>query len=162
MIIVTYDRIEFLYRWLLPSGLSPKRFCHFLDDKYFPQRYIERIRHYAVYVEHVDSYMGMIKYNCGGRGLTAGVKSQVQGLVDRLKAVERLGTVQVRLVDTSMVLDQIRRVRVHCVEKKKDAAVTQAVLDPFLDLRAVRRAEVAGSVAPSYKEMVETAMMKTV
>jgi hypothetical protein len=166
VINVAYDRIEFLYRWLLPSGLTPKRVHPFLKREqpgtlkreYFPQRYIPRIRSYLINVEHVGSYMGMIKYNCGGKGLTIGIRRQVQTLVDELRKSPHLNRVVVRLIDDNTVLSQIRRVRVHRMDADKNTVLTQTVLDPFLDLTGVRCAEIVGAVNPDYKSHVRQRM----
>ncbi|KAF2086926.1 hypothetical protein K490DRAFT_18607, partial [Saccharata proteae CBS 121410] len=84
VISVGYDRIHFRFRWLLPANhnLSPNRAFSFLD--HFSQRTIQLIKNYHIDVEQVDPYTGMIKFNCQGRGLTDGLRSQVQTLVDVL------------------------------------------------------------------------------
>jgi hypothetical protein len=153
---VKYDSIKFRYSWLTHSGLKPKILYPFPSDRF--QNNIKRVRHYVINVEHVDSYQGMIKYNCGGYGLTAGVRSQVKDLVEQIRRPEGFGRIIVRLSNGNKVLSDIRRVKVHCIERGKNTEVTQAVLDPFQDLKDVRCAMVLGSVTPEYAADIERAM----
>jgi hypothetical protein len=64
LLFVTYQDIKFRFRWLLPSGLAPSRSYDFL--KLMPTRYLQFIKRVIIHIDHVDPYMGMIKY---GRGL---------------------------------------------------------------------------------------------
>jgi hypothetical protein len=153
---IKYDSIRFRYSWLTHTGLKPKFLFPFPSDRF--QRNIKRMRHYVINVEHVDSYQGMIKYNCGGPGLTAGVKSQVRNFVQEIRMSKDFGRVVVRLSNGNKVLSDIRRVKVHCIERDKNTDVTQTVLEPFQDLKNVRWAMVLGSVAPEYAAIIEQAM----
>ncbi|OCK82811.1 hypothetical protein K432DRAFT_380061 [Lepidopterella palustris CBS 459.81] len=152
---VAYDSIKFRYRWLLPSNLTPSRSYSFLD--HFSQRNLLRIKNYVINVEHVDSYTGMIKYNCGGRGLTAGIRQQVQNLVDLLSMVPYLHRVHVHLIDGAISRVRFPSGRVHRVQDEKNCATAQTVLDPFLRLYGVRRAVVTG-VTPDYATSLEGQM----
>jgi hypothetical protein len=153
---IKYDSITFRYSWLTKSGLKPKVLYSFPSYRF--QRNIKRIRHYAINVEHVDSYQGMIKYNCGGSGLTAGVKSNVRRFVEEIRKSMSFRRIIIRLSNGNKVLSDIRQVKVHCIEREKNTQVTQTVLDPFRDMRDVCWAAVLGSVTPEYAADIEQAM----
>jgi len=153
---IKYDGIRFRYTWLIPSSLKPKMLYPFPD--HFSTRNLQLIRNYVINVEHVDSYQGMIKYNCGGPGLTAGVRNQVQSFVNEIRDVESLRRVAVRLSDGSKMLSDIRRVKVHCMERGKNTLTMQTVLNPFFLLRGVSSAKVSGSVSSEYTAQLERAM----
>ncbi|QDS70246.1 hypothetical protein FKW77_007329 [Venturia effusa] len=153
---IKYDGIKFRFSWLTRSGLKPKILYPFPAERF--RRNVKRMRHFVINVEHVDSYQGMIKYNCGGPGLTAGVKSQVRAFVQHVQTLKALGRIIIRLSNGDKVLSDIRRVKVYCVEREKNTKVTQSVLDPFRNLNGVRRAEVMGSVTPEYAAAIEQAM----
>ncbi|OCL13574.1 hypothetical protein AOQ84DRAFT_103115 [Glonium stellatum] len=155
---VAYDSIKFRYRWLLPSNLTPSRSYSFLD--HFSQRNLLRIRKYIINVEHVDSYTGMIKYNCGGRGLSAGVQHQVQNLVDLLSAVPSLHRVHIHLIDGAISRVRFPSGRVHRVQDERNCATAQTVLDPFLGLHGSRKVTVTG-VTPDYAKSLEGQMTST-
>jgi hypothetical protein len=84
--------------------------------------------------------------------------SQVRDFVEEIRSSKEFGRIVVRLINGSKVLSDIRRVKVHCIERGKNTEVTQAVLDPFRDLKDVRRAIVLGSVTPKYATKIEQAM----
>ncbi|KAF2668976.1 hypothetical protein BT63DRAFT_424700 [Microthyrium microscopicum] len=150
---VTYLGTRFLYSWLLPSGLRPSKALPF--D--FGERYMRYVRHVVVSVEHVDSYKGMIKYNCGGRGLSEGVRRQVESLVELLGQCERLGRVEVRL-EGSAVLDAIRKKVVRAKETFEAGGVGQEVLEPFARLKGVAAPRVGGSVDGEFARSLEQIM----
>lgn len=155
VIHVAFDRIQFRYQWLVPStNLKPKGTKDFLD--HFSQRNLLKIKNYIVNVEHVDDYTGMIKHNCGGRGLTAGVYDQVQTLVDLLAHVPRL-RLHVHLIDGAISRERFSSGRVHRVQDDKNYAQSQTVLEPFKRLHDVRKVEVTG-VSPEYAETLEQRM----
>lgn len=129
---VGYDTILMRHRRLLDSGLVPEATPSFLDLIGPP--YLRRIRHLAINIKHVDSYtgrscsvdrrtafgsshLGMIKHNCGGPGLTDGLRGSVQELVDALKGANELQIVRVNLQD-----------------QNGDAERAQVVLQPFREL----------------------------
>lgn len=116
------------------------------------------MKNYVVNVEHCDDYTGRIKYNMGGAGLTAGVRSQVLSFVNEVKEGGSFGRVVVRLSYGNRILSDIRRVKVHCVERGRDSAAAQTVLSPFRFMKGVRRAEICGSVTPEYAAETEQAM----
>lgn len=71
-VFVTYDSINFHLRWLLSNGLTPSRRPKFL--KLVPPRYLGRVKRLDVYVDHVDSYTGMV----GAKGFLEDLPCYVQ------------------------------------------------------------------------------------
>lgn len=153
---IKYDSVKFHYTWLTAKGLRPKRLHTFPD--FFAPRNIARIRNYLVTVEHVDSYQGMIKYNCGGPGLTAGIESQVAHFVANAARASRISRIEIRLTDGSSVLKDIRKVQVHCVERRRDTEWTQTVLRPLMLLPQASSVQISGSVTPEYAEFLKSAI----
>ncbi|ORY09920.1 hypothetical protein BCR34DRAFT_602510 [Clohesyomyces aquaticus] len=158
VIDVAFDSIKFRYRWLLPSNLTPSRTYSFLD--HFSQRNLMRIRNYVINVEHVDDYTGMIKFNCGGRGLSAGIRAQVQTLVDLLSVVPCLHRLQIHLIDGAISRVRFPSGRVHRVQDEKNYSQSQTVLDPFHRIYGVRKAEITG-VSAEYGEALGRAVTAT-
>ncbi|OAL51040.1 hypothetical protein IQ07DRAFT_610948 [Pyrenochaeta sp. DS3sAY3a] len=142
VIDVSFDSIFFRYRWRTANNLTPNRTYAFLD--HFSQRNLLRIRNYIVNVESVDDYTGMIKYNCGGRGLPAGIRAKVQELVSLLAAVPQLHRLQVHLIDGAISRVRFPSGRVHRVQDESNFSQTQSVLDPFRMLYGVRKPKVSG------------------
>lgn len=140
---VTFDAITFRYKWRTANNLTPNRTYAFLE--HFSQRNLLRIRNYIVNVESVDDYTGMIKYNCGGRGLPAGIKAKVRELVDLLVDVPSLHRLDVHLIDGAISRTRFPSGRVHRVLDEANYARTQGVLEPFRVLREVRRVGVSGT-----------------
>lgn len=162
---ITYAAILFNYTWLLPSGLAPSRPYSLLD--HFSQQNLLRIRRFKIDVLQVDSYMGMIKYNCGGRGLVDGLRGQVGRFVDAVSGgtiwkhdgEERgLHSLNIELNDGSGVLNQLRKHPVHARETRRDLVESQVVLDPFKSLRGVRKLSITGAVTPNYVALCERSM----
>jgi hypothetical protein len=155
VIDVAFDKIAFRYRWRTESGLTPSRSYLFLD--HFSQRNLLRIKNYVVNVEFVDAYTGMIKFNCGGRGLPAGIRARVRELVDLLAAVPQLHCLQVHLIDGAISRVRFPSGRVHRVQDDSIYAQTQTVLEPFRALYGVRQVQVTG-VSDEYGEVLGTSM----
>jgi hypothetical protein len=156
VIHVAFDSIQFRYRWLVAStNLTPKGTKDFLD--HFSQRNLLRIKNYIINVEHVDDYTGMIKYNCGGRGLTAGIRQQVQNLVDLLAVAPSLHRVHIHLIDGAISRIRFPSGRVHRVQDEKNYHQSQTVLEPMRRLYDVRRVKVTG-VSPDYAQALEHSM----
>jgi hypothetical protein len=153
---VRFDAINFRYRWRTANNLTPNRTYQFLD--HFSQRNLLRIKNYIVNVESVDDYTGMIKYNCGGRGLPAGIRSKVRELVDLLAAVSQLHRLQIHLIDGTISRVKFPSGRVHRVQDESNYAQTQTVLEPFKALYGVRKAQVSG-VSDEYAEALAKSMM---
>jgi hypothetical protein len=155
VIDVTFDAINFRYRWRTANNLTPSRTYLFLE--HFSQRNLLRVKNYVINVESVDDYTGMIKYNCGGRGLPAGIRIKVRELVDQLAAVPSLHRLQVHLIDGAMSRVRFPSGRVHRVQDEANYAQTQMVLDPFRVLNGARQAEVSG-VSEAYAEDLRRSM----
>ncbi|KAF2651378.1 hypothetical protein K491DRAFT_781890 [Lophiostoma macrostomum CBS 122681] len=154
---ITFDSIKFRYQWMVANtNITPNGTKDFLD--YFSQRNLLRIKNYVVNVEHVDDYTGMIKYNCGGRGLTVGIRAQVQQLVELLGLVKGLRRVRVHLIDGAISRVRFPSGRVHRVQDEKNFESSQMVLEPFRCLYDVRWVEITG-VSEEYKEDLEASMM---
>lgn len=116
-----------------------------------------RIKNYVINVEHVDDYTGMIKYNCGGCGLTAGITERVQELVDLLSAVPYLHRLHVHLIDGAISRVRFPSGRVHRVQDEQNYSMSQTVLDSFHRLFNVRKAKVTG-VSTEYEEALVKSM----
>lgn len=158
VIDVTFDDIKFRQRWRTANNLTPGRSYAFLD--HFSQRNLMKIKNYIVNVEHVDDYTGMIKYNCGGRGLTAGIRRKVQGLVDLLSVISNLHRLHVHLIDGAISRVRFPSGRVHRVQDVQNFSTSQTVLDPMKGLYGVRKPRVTG-VSEMYAKALEEDMAKT-
>ena len=152
---VTFNAINFRYRWRTANNLTPNQTYQFLD--HFSQRNLLRIKNYIVNVESVDDYTGMIKYNYGGRGLSVGIRSKVRELVDLLVVVPQLHRLQVHLIDGAISRVKFPSGRVHRVQDESNIEQAQVVLDPFRALYGVRKAMASG-VSDEYKEDLEKSM----
>lgn len=137
---VRFDAIDFYLSWLTAKNLTPNRTYSFLE--HFSQRNLLRIKHYVVNVELVDEYTGMIKYNCGGQGLPAGIVAQVSRLVKLMASVEALQSVQINLRHSSPKTTQSTKSQVanHLAQEAK----ARAILAPFERLRGVRKVKTTG------------------
>ena len=152
---VKFDAINFRYRWRTVNQLTPNRTYPFLD--HFSHRNLLRIRNYIVNVESVDDYTGMIKYNCGGRGLPAGIRGKVRELADLLVVAPELHRLHIHLIDGAISRVRFPSGRVHRVQDDNNFAQTQLVLDPFRALYGVRKLVVSG-VSDEYKEGLEKSL----
>lgn len=140
VIEISYNRIDFRFRWMLPaSGLTPNASYSFLD--HFSQQNLQRIRKYLIHVELVDSYTGMIKYNCGGSGLYAGLREQVRRLVEALRCA-----------------GELRELELCFVDGQKNPVASQVVLEPLLLLRGVQNVILAGGVTPDFANRLQRRM----
>ncbi|KAF2484683.1 hypothetical protein BDY17DRAFT_296130 [Neohortaea acidophila] len=161
LLFITYRGIQWRYRWLLPSGLAPYKSYTFLEI--LPQQYMRLIKRVVVYVDHVDSYMGMIKFNVGGKGLIHGLKRQVQRLAIALGAGQQDSGDETdadrRLAKISIVLESSQPQRGRgTTDSSKDL---QDILEPFSYLRGVRHATVGGAVSPQFAEELIRTMKST-
>jgi len=160
---VRYDTITFRYSFLLANGLAPSKPYEFLD--LVPARYLRLIKQLVVTIDHPDSYTGMIKYNVGGKGLTHGLREQVQRLVDALKPPSEdetgLNSIRVTLINGNKFMDVEKRnfVRARENEFRGDDQV-QGVLEPFADLRHITEVVILGASTPEYAEYLREAMRR--
>jgi hypothetical protein len=156
VIHVSFDSIKFHYQWLVAStNLKIKGTKDFIE--HFSQRNLLRIKNYIVNVEHVDDYAGMIKYNCGGRGLTAGIREQVQTLIDLLVDVPYLRRLQIHMINTAGSRARPPDAPLFKAQDHHNLPQPHSVLDPFMRLYEVRQAKVTG-VSPEYAAMLERSM----
>jgi hypothetical protein len=176
MLGVTFSSITFRFRFLLPSGMAPKREYNFLE--LMPQRYLRRLRRVLVCVEHVDSYTGMIKYNVSGKGLMHGLRRQVLRLVCALQPLDEqqgqdgveekgagsivqeqpcpgLARVLIRVSGGNAVTASLKTQFGEAQRISKDI---EEILEPFGHLCGVRDARVMGAVGPAYARELEERM----
>ena len=180
LLFVTYTGIMFRFSWLLPSGLTPN-LRRELDQ--VPKKYLALIRRVIINVDHVDSYTGMIKFNVSGKGLTHGLRKQVQRLVNTFRDAERgvsnvgiselqgrrtaaeedrcLTHVSIQVSNGNAVLDQIRSgIPRQCEEDVKFNEDVEQMLGPFGDLRGVRDAAITGAISSQFAEALREKMMR--
>ncbi|PNS15542.1 hypothetical protein CAC42_801 [Sphaceloma murrayae] len=152
LIFVKYSSITFRYQWLLPSGLTPTSDMELLDA--FPIKYLELIRQVHVSVDHPDSYTGMIKYNVGGKGLTYGVRKQVEKLAEVFKprkcSPAGLNLVQIDLSNGNEHLDCEKRGIVRARERVQGTEDVQKVLEPLKELRGITSVKISGAVTEAF------------
>ncbi|GAM86839.1 hypothetical protein ANO11243_048590 [Dothideomycetidae sp. 11243] len=153
VLFVKYSTITFRYQWLLASGLTPTSDMDFLES--FPPRYLNLLRQLTIYVDHPDSYTGMIKYNVGGKGLTHGLKKQVEKLADMLLSdTGRGGAVNllhVELTNGNEHLDHEKQGMVRARDKEvRGSAEIQGVLEPLRRLKGVASIQITGAVTKEF------------
>lgn len=173
MLGVTFSSITFRFRFLLPSGMAPKREYNFLE--LMPARYLRRLRRVLVCVDHVDSYTGMIKYNVSGKGLMHGLRRQVLRLVCALQPLEGeeekgdeeggsvgggeecpgLARVLIRVSGGNAVTQSLKTQFGEAQRISKDI---EEILEPFGHLCGVRDARVMGAVGHDYARELEERM----
>ena len=130
-----------------------------------PQKYMELVKKLVVHVDHVDSYTGMIKFNVSGKGLTYGLKRQVQRLVNALQDTSRedgeekeedrdhwrLSKINIRVSNGNVALDALKsdiiRQREGGVRVAEDL---EEMLDPFGDLHCGREVTIGGAVTDQF------------
>ena len=90
LIDVRYDKVEFLYQWILPQNpLVPKRVFNFPHP--IALRNQPLMRKFHVRIHQVDSYTGMIKYNYSNPELLfRGLRSQVSMLCSLLQEMHEI------------------------------------------------------------------------
>lgn len=172
MLGVTFTNITFRFRFLLASGMAPKREYPFLE--LMPERYLRRLRRLLVFVDHVDSYTGMIKYNVSGKGLVHGLRRQVARLVRALQPLEDESLAEYQECEAETKHEQVGMARV-MVRVSNGNSVTQSlkaqfgevqrisedieeILEPFGHFRNVRDPRVMGAVGQAYARVLEERM----
>lgn len=175
MLGVTFSSITFRFRFLLPSGMAPKREYNFLE--LMPERYLRRLRRVLVCVDHVDSYTGMIKYNVSGKGLMHGLRRQVLKLVCALQPLgeqshEEGGAEGARAIAEEESCPGLARVLIRISggnavtaslktqfgEAQRISKDIEEILEPFGHLCGVRDARVMGAVGHDYARALEERM----
>jgi hypothetical protein len=170
MLGVTFSNITFRFRFLLPSGMAPKREYNFLE--LMPARYMRRLRRVMVCVDHVDSYTGMIKYNVSGKGLMHGLRRQVLRLVCALQPLEEEGKDVGSVVGSEEECPGLARVMIKISsgnsvtqslkaqfgEAQRISEDIEEILEPFGHLCGVRDPRVIGAVGQAYARELEDRM----
>ena len=92
---IKYDKIDFLYQWILPQvSLVPKRIFNFPDP--IAACYRPLMRKFHVRVHQVDGYTGMIKYNYGNPEILArGLRCQAKILSAFLNETHEIDELQI-------------------------------------------------------------------
>ena len=137
VIDTVYDCSTFAYQWLLPtSGLVPKRTMAFPEQ--LAARNICLLQRLHIRLHHVDSYTGMVKYNCGGHGLVEGLRDQVRFLCQVLRQLPEIKVLHVELLDSS-----------------GSKGLDEIVCGPFLELRNTRVMTTSGAFSAAFARKLE-------
>jgi hypothetical protein len=151
----------------LPRKFTALRTCAQNDPR--------RIRNYMITVEHVDSYTGdscpllfrsilrpranakkgMVKFNCGGSGLTPGLQSQVERLVEVMRLASEILSLHVDLRDGSKSRNSTARGQMYPIPARNTSLNPQSVLQPFMRLRGLRHLVVEGAVSADFSDELE-------
>ena len=120
-----------------------------------------------VTVDHPDSYTGMIKYNVGGKGLTHGLRDQVQKLVDALRPPSDdhsgLNAIQVKLVNGNTLAAREKRRVVQTTGMKNewsDDEEVQKVLEPMAELHHITSIQIQGAVTSDFAQHLQYIMSR--
>ena len=141
LIDVRYDKIEFLYQWILPqNSLVPKRVYNFPHPIAAHNQLL--MRKFHVRIHQVDSYTGMIKYNYSNpEVLFRGLRSQISMLCYFLQE-----------------LYEIREFRISYEGGDEDShKLLPLVMDPFLRLKKTMKVTVKdpGRVNESFRKKLQ-------
>ena len=95
LVEVGYDYIHFIHQYRLPtSSLVAKRVHRFPDM--IPARYQTLMRRFQITVREVDSYTGMIMYNCSNtEALYMKLGQQMQKLCDFLRGLPEVRNLEI-------------------------------------------------------------------
>lgn len=93
----------------------------------------------------MDGYVGMVKYNYSGAGLTDGLLMQVRGLCRVLRGMEEIGSLEIGLRD-----DGGRE------------GMEGIVLEPFLALENVKAVILSGDCAASFSRKLQHGLLERV
>lgn len=161
---VSYDTIQFRFRWVLASGLAPS--CTFDFLQLVKGRYLGLVRKVVVTVDVVDEYTGMIKFNVGGSGLVYGLKLQVAKLVKALRKAEReegLRRLTVRLQNGNDGVPEGEKRGVSRMRERDVRSIdeVQGVLEPLKELNGLREVILYGAITDAYKEDLKKIVMAT-
>ena len=96
LVEVGYDYVQFIHQYRLPtSNLVAKR-VHEFPEK-IPARCQTLMRRFQITVKEVDSYTGMIIYNCSNtQALYMKLGQQMQKLCDFLRGLPEVRTLEIR------------------------------------------------------------------
>jgi hypothetical protein len=161
LLFLTYNGISFRFRWLTPAGAAPMTSKNFVEN--LPERYRHLVKRIVVHVDHVDSYLSMIKFGVDGAGFTHGLRNQVQRLVDAVQPSNqpdrRLAKVYIRVSNGNAVLDGLKAYAGR--EQDGDIKISEdieVILEPFGNLRGVQQVSVVGAVTATYAQTLEAQM----
>ena len=95
LVEVGYEYIQFIHQYRLPtSNLIAKRVHEF--PKKFPAHYQTMMRRFQITVKEVDSYTGMIMYNCSNtEALYMKLRQQMQKLCDFLQGLPEIRNLEI-------------------------------------------------------------------
>ena len=95
LVEVGYDYIQFIHKYRLPtSNLVAKRIHRFPEK--IPARYQTLMRRFQITVKEVDSYTGMIIYNCSNtEALYMKLRQQMQKLCDFLRELPEIRNLEI-------------------------------------------------------------------
>jgi hypothetical protein len=169
LLSVNYNDILFCFRWLSSSGVAPTKRRALLEM--IAARYIHLIKKVVIQVDHVDPYTGMLKFNVGGKGLTHGMKRQVQRLVNAFKAKDEesgsagtnthLNKINVRVSNSNTILESIKSEAVHQRKGHRICEGVEEMLEPFGQLYGVHDVMTGGAVSQEYARDLESKMRST-
>ena len=181
VLFVRYTGIEFRFCWRIPSGLIPN--LHRKIDQ-VSTKYLALMKKVIINIDHVDSYIGMIKFNVSGKGLSHGLRKQVQRVVNALRLPDvtyanttnseneqpcvivnghrRLLRVSVRVHNNKMGLD----LRKYPIVRERDGDMkfnedVEEILEPFSHLRGVRHLAITGAVSDRFAHGLKEKIMCT-
>lgn len=159
---VSYDAIQFRFRWVLASGLAPS--CTFDFLTLVKGGYLGLVKRVVVTVDVVDEYTGMIKFNVGGSGLVYGLKLQVRKLVRAMKEAEGdegLRKLTVRLQNGSDGVPEGEKRGTGKTREREVRSIeeVQGVLEPLRQFNGLRELVLCGAITNTYKEELKKSMM---
>lgn len=93
-------------------------------------------------MHHVDSYVGMVKYNYSGAGLTDGLVMQVRGLCQVLRGMEEIGSLEIGFRDDG-----------------EREGMEGIVLEPFLALDNVKAVILSGDCTASFSRKLQRGLL---
>ena len=133
-----WKRSTFACRWVTRnSQLAPGREIEFPSG--LAARYLRLIRRVAVRITHLDPYTGGVKYGFEGQGYTDGVRDQVA-----LLCTDFLGE-----------LEEVQWLSIWLDDRRRQPAISQQILIPFLDLRNTRTIDIGGGISAEMKETLK-------
>jgi hypothetical protein len=107
----------------------------------------------------IDWDTGMVKYNCGGGGLTMGIRAQVGRLVDLMALADEIHFLRIHFQDGTKERGSTARGQMYPLPPKLGHyGSRESVLAPFARLRGVRNVSIHGAVSEEYTVYLEKKM----
>ena len=95
LVEVGYNYIQFIHQYRLPTSSLVAKRGHRFPDK-IPAHYQTLMRRFQVMVKEVDSYTGMIMYNCSNtEALYMKLRQQMQKLCDFLRGLPEVRSLEI-------------------------------------------------------------------